>query len=292
MKDFTKFVLCALGGTIVGLLYKLNKERINKNEIELEILRNQKSISVQQLKQSFSITDDNQLNLFVEGQIAQTSEILKSTNSKHAGVYIKRSNYELEIVENNGNKTQQRRQISKTINTTDSFILCSQLNSNEKLLIKNFSETKILPKVLKYQQTDQILIPPEVRTIMREPETDEERAQFKEGKLKKLLTTISKIGIVIEEEILCEGTFICVYGNVIWDRVQNSFRITAPKFFGISKEQIIGYFEADQFYLKFIGILLAIGGTTFSIFALKHLYKTLFNNQNNQETKYQTKTIN
>ena len=31
--------------------------------------------------------------------------MLKSVNSKYAGVYIKRSNYEIEAVENNGRKT-------------------------------------------------------------------------------------------------------------------------------------------------------------------------------------------
>ena len=31
--------------------------------------------------------------------------MLKSTNSKYAGVYIKRLNYEIETVENDGHKT-------------------------------------------------------------------------------------------------------------------------------------------------------------------------------------------
>ncbi|CAD8158247.1 unnamed protein product [Paramecium octaurelia] len=290
MKDFTKFVLCALGGTIFGLLYKLNREKINKNQIELEILKSQKIVNVSQLKDSFSITDDNQLSLFVEGQIGQNQELLKSTNSKHAGVLIKRSKYELETIENNGRSAQQRRLISTTSDSASSFNLQSQQNSKENLLINNFQETIILPKVLKHQRTDQILSPPEVRTNMREPKTDEEIAEFKEGKIKKFITTISKIGVIIEEDILCEGTFMCVYGNVIFNRTQNSFRITAPKFFAISKDQIIGYFEADQNTLKILQVLMAIGGITFSIFALKYLYKTLFTNEKKQKIEVETKT--
>ncbi|CAD8159003.1 unnamed protein product [Paramecium pentaurelia] len=282
MKDFTKFLLCALSGTIIGLIYKLNKEKI-KNQNELDTLKKQKSVTVSQLKNSFLLTDDNQLSLFVEGEVVQNTEMLKSVNSKYAGVYIKRSNYEIEAVENNGRKTQQRKQTSRTTNTTDSFTLKSQ--TTENLMINNFSNTIILPKVLKHQKTDQIINPPEVKTIMREPQTDAEKAEFKQGNIQKFLTTISKIGVVIEEEILCEGTFICVYGNVIWDKVQNTFIITAPKYFGVSKEQIIEYFEADQYFLKFIGILLAIGGTAFSIFALKYLYKTLSNNEDNKKVK-------
>ena len=46
MKDFTKFILCALGGTIFGLIYKLNKEKINQSQIELNILKNHRSVSV------------------------------------------------------------------------------------------------------------------------------------------------------------------------------------------------------------------------------------------------------
>ncbi|CAD8069900.1 unnamed protein product [Paramecium sonneborni] len=285
MKDFNKFVLFALGGTVLGLLYKMNKEKINKNQFELNLLKNQKSVSVQQLRNSFSLTDDNQISLFVEGSVAQSTEMLKSTNNKYTGVYIKKQNYEIETVENNGCRTQQRRYTSGTTNTTDSFILNSLPKSNTNILINNFSDTVILPKVLKHQKTDHFLISPEVRTIMREPETDEEKAQFKEGKISKLLTTITKIGVVIEEDILCEGTFICIYGNVIWDRVQNTFKMTAPKYFGISKDQIIEYFEADQFFLKLIGILLAIGGTAFSIFALKYLYKLLSNCENDPKAK-------
>ncbi|CAK77115.1 unnamed protein product (macronuclear) [Paramecium tetraurelia] len=285
MKDFTKFVLCALGGAIVGLIYKLNKAKVNKNQIELDTLKNQRSVTVSLLKNSFLLTDDNQVSLFVEGEVAQNTEMLKSANSKYTGVYIQRSSYELEAVENNGRKSQQRRQTSKTINTTDSFILQSHLKTDENLLINNFSGTIVLPKVLKHQQTDQILNPPEIRTITREPQTDVEKAEFKEGKLKKFLTTISKIGVVIEEDILCEGTFICVYGNVVWDKVQNTFIINAPKYFGVSKEQIIEYFEADQYFLKFVGILLAIVGTTFSILALKYLHKTLSNNEDEKKAK-------
>lgn len=40
MTNFSNFVLCALGGTIFGFLYKVAKEKINKREIELEILKN------------------------------------------------------------------------------------------------------------------------------------------------------------------------------------------------------------------------------------------------------------
>ncbi|CAD8074448.1 unnamed protein product [Paramecium sonneborni] len=285
MKDFTKFVLFALGGTILGYIYNINKEKINKNQVELNFLKKQKSVSVLQLTNSLQLTDDNQLNLFVEGEVAQSTEILKSTNNKYAGFYIKKQNYEIETVENNGSKTQQRRQITRTINTTDQFILNSQPKSNINILINNFSDAIILPKVLKHQKTDHFLIPPEVRTIIREPKTDEEKAQFKEGKISKFLTTITKIGVVIEEDILCEGTFICVYGKVVWDKVQNNFRMTAPKYFGISKDQIIEYFEADQQFQKFFGILLAIGGAVCSIFALKYLYTLLSNRQNGQKEK-------
>ncbi|CAD8145306.1 unnamed protein product [Paramecium octaurelia] len=285
MKDFTKFVLCALSGAIVGLIYKLNKAKVNKNQIELDTLKNQRSVTVSLLKDTFLLTDDNSVSLFVEGEVVQNTEMLKSANSKYTGVYIKRSSYEIEVVENNGRKTQQRRQTSKTTNTTDSFILQSHLKTNETLLINNFSGTIVLPKVLKHQQTDQILNPPEIRSIVREPQTDVEKAEFKEGKLNKFLTTISKIGVEIDEDILCEGTFICVYGKVVWDKVQNTFIINAPKYFGVSKEQIIEYFEADQYFLKFIGILLTIGGTAFSIFALKYLYKTLSNNEDNKNAK-------
>ncbi|CAK77907.1 unnamed protein product (macronuclear) [Paramecium tetraurelia] len=278
MKDFTKFVLCALSGTIFGLLYKFNREKINKNQIELDILKNQKSVNVSQLKDSFSITDDNQLSLFVEGQVGQNQELLKSTNSKHVGVLIKKSKYEIETIENNGTSAQQRRLVSATIDSASSFILQSQQNSKENLLIKNFQETIILPKVLKHQKTDQFLIPPEVRTNMREPKT---KSRIQGGKNQKVYNNYFKNW----------RTFMCVYGNVIFDRTYNTFRITAPKFFAISKEQIIGYFEADQNTLKFLQILMAIGGITFSIFALKYLYKTLFTNEKKQKFEVQIKTI-
>lgn len=40
MKDFTKFVLFSLGGAFAGLIYILNKEKVNKNQIELDTLKN------------------------------------------------------------------------------------------------------------------------------------------------------------------------------------------------------------------------------------------------------------
>ena len=44
--------------------------------------------------------------MFVEGEIGTSTENLKSTNCKYLGVYIKKLNYELEIIENNNSKTK------------------------------------------------------------------------------------------------------------------------------------------------------------------------------------------
>jgi hypothetical protein len=50
------------------------------------------------------------------------------------------------------------------------------------------------------------------------------------------LTTISKIGVSIEEEVLIEGTFLCLYGEIIKDKSSNVFTVSAPKYFGESKD--------------------------------------------------------
>lgn len=89
------------------------------------------------------------------------------------------------------------------------------------------------------------------------------------------MTTISKIGVSIEEEVLIEGTFLCLYGEIIKNKDSNIFNVSSPKYFGESKEQIIKYLEADQYFRKFIGILLALGGAAFLVFGIKYFYQLI-----------------
>lgn len=40
MKDWTKFIVCAVSGALITIIYKVNSASIKKNQTNLDILKN------------------------------------------------------------------------------------------------------------------------------------------------------------------------------------------------------------------------------------------------------------